>query len=142
MSKAIYIALPVTDLTASTRFYEVIGCSRNAQFSDDKSSTMNWSETITFQLQVKEYFATYAPHAVADATKSTQVLLTLTCDSREEVDSIVATAAASGGKTGFRDDTDLGWLYNRAFTDPNGHVFEAVWIDMSAMAGDPQPISA
>ena len=61
------------------------------------------------------------------------MLLALTRDSREEVDAITEAATAAGGKADVRAPVDMGWLYNRAFQDPDGHVFEAVWMDMNAV---------
>lgn len=135
MSKTIYINLPVTDLAAATRFYEAIGCERNEQFSDHQASSMVWSDAITFHLLVKDYFATFTPRKVADAHATSEVLLALSLDSREDVDAI-AEAAAAGGKADPRERMDMGWLYNRAFEDPDGHVFEAVWADMSAASAE------
>ncbi|MEW9613898.1 VOC family protein [Shinella sp. S4-D37] len=132
MTKTIYINLPVKDLAAATRFYEAIGCKRNEQFSDHQASSMVWSDTITFHLLVDDYFATFTPKTVADARATSEVLLALSRDSREDVDAIATTAAAAGGKADIRERVDMGWLYNRAFEDPDGHVFEAVWADMSA----------
>jgi predicted lactoylglutathione lyase len=129
---SIYVNLPVKDLAAATRFYEAIGCKKNEQFSDDKASSMVWSDAITFQLLTREYFATFAPRQVADAHGTCQVLLAVTRDSREDVDTINEAAAAAGGKADVRDRMDMGWLYNRAFEDVDGHVFEAVWMDPNA----------
>jgi len=136
MSKMIYINLPVTDLAAATRFYEAIGCEKNEQFSDHQASSMVWSDTITFQLLANDYFATFTPKKVADAHATSEVLLALIRGSREEVDAIVEAAAATGGKADIREPQDMGWLYNRAFEDPDGHVFEAIAADMAAAPAD------
>ncbi len=136
MSKMIYVNLPVKDLTAATHFYEAIGCQKNEQFSDHQASSMVWSEAITFHLLTSDYFATFTPKKIADAHATSEVLLALTCDSREDVDAMVDAAAATGGKADIRAPLDMGWLYNRAFEDPDGHVFEAVSADMSAAPTD------
>ena len=138
MSKMIFVNLPVKNLAAATHFYETIGCKKNEQFSDEKAASMVWSDTIIFQLLTREYFATFTPKQVADAHGTCQVLLALTRDTREDVDTISEAAAAAGGKADIRERMDMGWLYNRAFEDTDGHVFEAVWMDMKAaseMAG-------
>jgi predicted lactoylglutathione lyase len=136
MSKMIYINLPVTDLAAATRVYEAIGCEKNDQFSDHQASNMVWSETITFQLMANDYFATFTPKNIADAHATSEVLLALSRDSREEVDAIVAAAAATGGKADIREPQDMGWLYTRAIEDSDGHVFEAISADMAAAPVD------
>lgn len=134
MTKMIFINLPVSDIAASTRFYEAIGCTRNDQFSDHQAASMVWSDTITFQLLTREYFSSFISRPVADAKASCQVLLAISLDSRDAVDGIAGAAASSGGTADIRDPMDMGWMYNRAFQDPDGHVFEAVWMDMDAMS--------
>lgn len=133
MSKMIFVNLPVTDIAAATRVYEAIGCKQNPDFSDHQSSSMVWSETITFQLLSRDYFATFTSKPVADAHAGAQVLLALTLESRAAVDAMVKAAAAAGGNADPRPATDMGWLYNRAFEDADGHTFEAVFADMAAM---------
>jgi uncharacterized protein len=144
MSKMIFVNLPVADITASTRFYEAIGCRKNEQFSDDKVSSMIWSDLITFQLLKRDYFATFTPKPVADAHATCQVLLCLSRDSRADVDALADTAATAGGKADTRAPIDMDFLYNRAFEDPDGHVFELVWLNPeAAMPGNaPEPASA
>lgn len=136
MPRTIFVNLPVQDVAAATRFYEAIGCVQNPQFSDEQSSSMVWSDTITFQLLATDYFATFTPKAIADARAVSEVLLALTRDSRAEVDAIVEAAAGAGGRADVRAPSDMGWLYNRTFEDPDGHVFEAIWADMAAMPAD------
>jgi predicted lactoylglutathione lyase len=132
MSQMIFVNLPVQDLAVATRFYEAIGCRKNAQFSSDQASCMVWTDTITFQLLTRDYFATFISKPVANAHETCQVLLALTRDSRDAVDAIAEAAGSAGGQADVRAVMDMGWLYNRAFADPDGHVFEAVWMDMAA----------
>jgi hypothetical protein len=133
----IFVNLPVQDLAAATRFYEAIGCEKNEQFSDEKASSMVWSDTITFQLLTREYFATFSPKPVADAHATCQVLLALTCDSRDDVDAVTDAAGAAGGTTDVREVMEMGWMYNRAFADPDGHIFEVFAMDMNAASEMP-----
>ncbi|AZO76281.1 MULTISPECIES: lactoylglutathione lyase [unclassified Bosea (in: a-proteobacteria)] len=133
MSKMLFVNLPVADLAAATRVYEAIGCTQNAAFSDHQASSMVWSDTITFHLLARDYFATFTAKPVADAHAGAQVLLALTQESRAAVDAVVKAAADAGGKADPRPAIDLGWLYNRAFEDADGHTFEAVFADMAAM---------
>ncbi|WP_332700238.1 VOC family protein [Bosea sp. (in: a-proteobacteria)] len=136
MSKMIYINLPVKDLAAATRFYEAIGCEKNEQFSDHQSSSMVWSDTITFQLLAHDYFSSFTPKKIADAHATSEMLLALSRDGREQVDAIVEAAAATGGKADIRERQDMGWLYTRAFEDPDGHVFEAISMDAAAVPAE------
>jgi predicted lactoylglutathione lyase len=132
MPKMIFVNLPVRDLAAATRFYEAIGCRKNAQFSDDKASSMVWSDTITFQLLSREYFATFATRPIADARESIGMLIALSCESRAGVDAITQAAGAAGGKADIRERQDMGFMYLRTFEDPDGHVFEPMWMDVGA----------
>ncbi|HEX7047784.1 MAG TPA: VOC family protein [Gammaproteobacteria bacterium] len=135
MPKMIFINLPVKDIAVATRFYEAIGCTKNEQFSDEKASSMVWSDAIVFQLMTREYFATYATTPVADAQETTGVLFALSQDSREDVDAIVEAAAGAGGKADIREPQDMGFMYLRSFQDPDGHVFEPAWMNPEAMPG-------
>ena len=132
MPKMIFLNLPVKDLAAATRFYEAIGCEKNEQFSDARAAMMVWSDTITFQLLTHDYFATFTPKPIADAQKTSEVLIALSRDSREEVDVITEAAAAAGGKADIRERQDMGFMYVRTFEDPDGHVFEPMWMDVEA----------
>ncbi|WP_028034654.1 VOC family protein [Chelativorans sp. J32] len=136
MPKMIFVNLPVKDLDASIRFYEAIGCVKNEQFSGDDAASMVWSDTIVFQLLTHEYFATFTPRPIANAGEAIGMLIALSRDSREEVDAITEAAAAAGGRADIRAPQDMGFMYVRTFEDPDGHVFEPAWMDMSAAAPD------
>jgi len=137
MPKMIFVNLPVKDLAASTRFYEAIGCRKNEQFSGEKAASMVWSDVITFQLLTRDYFATFTSKQIPDARATCQVLLCLSCDRREDVDALVKTALNAGGRADARAPIDVGFLYNRAVEDPDGHVLELAWLNPQAlMPGD------
>lgn len=130
MSKMVFINLPVTDIAAASRFYQALGCKKNEQFSDSNSASMVWSETLTFQLLSREIFASFTTKPIPDLRGSCSALVALSCDSRDAVDALTAAAAAAGGKADVRERVDMGWLYNRAFEDVDGHLFEAIWMDL------------
>jgi predicted lactoylglutathione lyase len=132
MAKMIFVNLPVQDLAAATHFYTAIGCEKNEMFSDHQASSMVWADTITFQLLVRDYFQTFTSKKVADAEATCEVLLAVTCDSREEVDGTASAGAAAGGRADVRTVMDMGFMYNRAIADPDGHVLELVWMNMDA----------
>jgi predicted lactoylglutathione lyase len=102
MPKMIFVNLPVKDLAAAKRFYKAIGCEQNMQFSNEQAAMMVWSEAISFMLLTHDYFATFTSKRIADAQQTCEVLLALSRDSREEVDSITKAAAAAGGKADVR----------------------------------------
>jgi predicted lactoylglutathione lyase len=135
MPKMIFLNLPVKDLAAATRFYQAIGCVKNEQFSDEKASSMAWSDTITFQLLTHDYYKTFTSRPIANARETSGMLIALSRDSREEVDAITAAAARAGGKADIREPQDMGFMYLRSFEDPDGHVFEPAWMDMQAAPG-------
>lgn len=134
MAKMIFVNLPVKDLAASTRFYEAIGCVKNAQFSNESAASMVWSDAITFMLLTHDYYATFTSKPIADAHSASAMLIALSRDSREDVDAIVSAAAAAGGKGDVREPQDHGFMYGRTFEDPDGNTFEPVWMDMAAFA--------
>ncbi|MET0743260.1 MAG: VOC family protein [Microvirga sp.] len=132
MPKMIFLNLPVKDLAAATRFYEAIGCTKNGQFSDGNASSMVWSDSITFQLLTHEFYATFTSRPIADAHRDSAMLIALARDSRDEVDAMVEAAAAAGGTPDIRERQDMGFMYLRTFEDPDGHVFEPMWMDVQA----------
>lgn len=137
MTKMIFVSLPVRDLAAATRFYTAIGCERNPQFSDENTSCMNWSDTISFMLLTHDYYATFTSKPIADAHAASAALIGLTLDSREAVDAIIATASAQGGKIDLRPANDMGFMYQRTFEDPDGNAFEPLWLDPDATFDTP-----
>ena len=133
MSKMLFVNLPVTDLARSTAFYAALGLNKNPQFSDEASACMVLSETIFVMLLTHAKWATFTSRPIPPATAS-EVMLALTCESRAEVDALAAAAAAHGGTADIDPAQDLGFLFNRHLADPDGHVWEAVWMDMSGGA--------
>ena len=134
MTKMIFVNLPVTDLGRAKSFYEGLGFTNNAQFSDDNSACMVWSETINVMLLTHSKWRGFTSRPIPPANSS-EVMLAISCDSREAVDQMNDAAAAHGGEADVNPKQDLGFLYNRNLADPDGHVWEAIWMDMSAMSG-------
>lgn len=132
MTKMIFVNLPVADLARATAFYEAIGCEKNPQFSAGHASMMVWSDTISFMLLTHEFFQGFTPKAIADAHRTSEVLIALSRNSRADVDAIVEAAIAAGGKGDIRPVQDMPFMYGRSFEDPDGHVFEPMWMDVEA----------
>ena len=135
MPKMIFVNLPVKNLAASISFYQAIGCEKNEQFSNEEAAMMVWSDTISFMLLTHGFFSGFTPKPIADAKDTSEVLICLSRDSRADVDAITDAAAAAGGKADIRDRQDMGFMYSRAFEDPDGHVFEPMWMDLQAAFG-------
>ena len=124
MARQIFVNLPVRELERSKAFFGRLGFSFNPQFSDEKAACLVIEENSIYAMLLTEpYFKTFITKAVCDATKSTEVLVCLSCESKEEVDALVAKAAASGGKAA-REPKDHGFMYEHAFEDPDGHIWE------------------
>ena len=120
MSKQIYLNLPVSDLHKSMAFFEALGFSNNPQFSGDNGACIVISDTIFVMLATQDRFRDFTPKAICDTSKAVEVLINLRCESREEVDGLVAKALAAGGST-YDKPEDLGFMYSHSFIDPDGH---------------------
>lgn len=134
MPTMIFVNLPVKDIDAAKAFWGELGYSFNPRFSDEKTGCLVISDTIFAMLMTEDRFKDFATKEVADATKSTEVMLALSAESREKVDEVVGAALAAGG-TEPRPAQDLGFMYGRAFEDLEGHVWEYVWMDPAAAQG-------
>lgn len=130
----IFVNLPVEDIDASRKFYTALGYSINEQFSDESTASVVISDTIIAMLLTKEKYAQFTKKEIADARKSSEVLLALSAESREKVDELVEKALAAGG-TVVGDTQDLGFMYGRSFDDLDGHTWEVVWMDPAAIEG-------
>ena len=133
MSKMIFVNLPVTDLSRSKAFYEALGFTNNAQFSDENSACMVWSETINAMLLTHAKWRGFTSRPIPSASSS-EVMLAVSCGSREAVDRMNDAAATHGGTADINPKQDLGFMYNRNLADPDGHVWEAMWMDPSTMS--------
>ena len=132
MTKMIFVNLPVADLKRAKTFYEALGFTNNPAFSDDTAACMVWSEAIHVMLLTHPKWRTFTRRPIPPSDSS-EVLLAISLDSREAVDRMNEAAASHGGKADINPKQDLGFMYNRNLADPDGHVWEAMWMDMSAM---------
>ena len=142
MTKMIFVNLPVADVPRATAYYEALGFTKNPMFSSEQASSMQWSDAIVVMLLDRAFFATFTTKRIADARSETSTLLSLSCDSRAEVDTITDAAITAGGHD-LHDPEDLGFMYSRAFEDLDGHGWGTVYVDMAAAAqGMPPPTNA
>ncbi len=118
--KQIFINLPVADLPKSMAFFKALGFSNNPQFSDDTAACIVISDAISVMLGTHAKFREFTPKAVCDTSKAVEVLLSLSCESREQVDDLVAKAVAAGGST-YDQPEDFGFMYTHSFVDLDGH---------------------
>ena len=129
MATNIFVNLPVADLPASKAFFEKLGFSFNAQFTDETAAAMVIDENIFAMLLTHEKFAQFNPgKSIADATKTSEVLIAISRDSREGVAELFDKAIAAGGKE-VRPGDDYGFMTSKAFSDLDGHIWEVMWMD-------------
>ena len=133
MSKMIFVNLPVRDLIKARKFYEAIGTVNNPQFSDENSACMVFSESINVMLMTHAKWATFTKKPIADANKASEVMLAISCDSRDAVNAMAEAAGKTGGVTDSNPPKDYGFMLNRNIEDPDGHVWEAMWMDPKGM---------
>jgi hypothetical protein len=136
MARKIFVNLPIRDMNRSQAFFKALGFSFNPQFTNEQGACMVISEDIYAMLLVESFFQTFTQKPVADARKGTEVLVCLSCDSREEVDELVRKAIAAGGAAPNKVQ-DHGFMYAHGFEDLDGHLWELVWMDPSAAPPNP-----
>jgi len=130
MAKQIFVNLPIRNMERTQAFFKSLGFSFNPQFTNEQGACMVVSDNIFVMLLVEPFFKGFTNKSVADATKSTEVLLALSCDSREEVEAMVKKAVAAGATTPMPPQ-DHGFMYQHGFTDLDGHMWEVFHMDMA-----------
>jgi uncharacterized protein len=135
MARMIFVNLPVADLSGATRFYQALGFTNEPRFTDDTAACMVWSDAIFVMLLTHEKWRTFTDRPIPPKDSS-EVMLAITCDNREEVDRITDSAGANGGTTDVNPAQDHGFMFSRTFADPDGHVWEAFWMDPAVANGD------
>ena len=132
MSRKIFVNLPIKNMEKSQAFFKSLGFSFNPQFTNDQGACMVVSEDHNYvMLLVEPFFSTFTKKSIADASRATEVIVCLSCDSRAEVDEMVRKAIAAGGKTS-NAPQEHGFMYGHGFEDLDGHIWELVWMDPNA----------
>ena len=139
MATKIFVNLPVQDLSRSVKFFTELGFSFNPRFTDETATCMIVAENIFVMLLTHDKFKNFTPKAICDATKSTEVLVCLSCESRENVDEMVRKAVSAGG-TIYNEPQDHGFMYGHGFQDLDDHIWELIY--MEPMATDQSEDSA
>lgn len=144
MPQMIFVNLPVADLDKSKAFYEAVGAANNPAFTDETAACMVVEEgSIHVMLLTHEKWATFTSKTIPDAHTTAQVLICVSADSRDAVDGQVDKAVKAGGKADPTPTQDYGFMYGRSFEDPDGHIWEVMWMDPTAIpAGEPAEASA
>lgn len=131
MVTKIFVNLPVKDLNKSIAFFTKLGFTFNPQFTDETATCMVVGENIFVMLLIEKRFKEFTKKEIADATKTTEMLICLDCQSRDEVSDMVNKAVAAGG-TIYAEPNDHGWMYQHSFADLDGHQWELAYMNISA----------
>ena len=129
----VFVNFPVADLSKSIAFYKAIGFAQNTQFSDTTAACMVLSDTFAVMLLTHQKWLGFTKKVIPDAKKSAQVMIAITRDNKAAVDSMVQNGAAAGGKSDPNPPADHGFMYQRSLEDPDGHILEPFWMDVSAI---------
>jgi predicted lactoylglutathione lyase len=133
MPKMIFVNLPITDIDRSISFYEAVGGRKEPKFSNDRAAMIVLSDTISVMLLTHDFYSTFTRKPIADAHRTSQVLLALSADSVADVDATIDKASSAGGKADPGPKQEMGDLmYGRSFEDPDGHHWEIMWMDPQA----------
>jgi uncharacterized protein len=132
MAKQIFVNLPINNLKASMAFYSALGFKNNPQFTNDDAACMVYSDTIYVMLHSHPSWRRFTQRPIPPSSSS-EVMLALSVDSTQEVDTMNDIATANGGTADINPKQDLGFMYSRAFTDPDGHIWEPFWMDAKAI---------
>ena len=128
MGTKIFVNLPVKDLDKSKKFFSKLGFAFNAQFTNENAACMVISEENYAMLLVESFFKTFTKKEIVNAKKSTEVLVALSSESKEDVDKLLRNALAAGAKEA-NEPQDHGFMYGRSFEDLDGHIWEIFWMD-------------
>ena len=135
MTRMIFVNLPVSELARAVRFYEAIGFANEPRFTDATAAAMRWSDTIFVMLLTHEKWRTFTDRPIPD-NGSSEVALCLSCEDRDEVNRLSDAAGAAGGTADVNPVQDHGFMLSRSFTDPDGHVWEPMWMDPAVASGE------
>ncbi|MHB0954110.1 MAG: VOC family protein [Allorhizobium sp.] len=138
MTQMIFVNLPVRDLQASGAFYRALGGTVNPRFSDEQATCLLFSDAIGVMLLTHERYRQFTSRPIGDARAQSQALLALSVETRDSVDAVIATTAAAGGTADPNPRQDLGFMYSRSVEDPDGNVWEIMWMDAAVAQGDQQ----
>lgn len=135
MTKMIFVNLPVADLDKAKAFYTALGFVNEPKFTDETAACMVWSDAIFVMLLTHAKWRTFTTRPIPDSGSS-EVSLALSCESKAEVDRMIDAGAAAGGKADVNPPEDHGFMYQRTLTDPDGHIWEPMWMDPAVASGE------
>ena len=135
-ARLLFSNLAVKDLDRSVAFFTGLGFTFDERFTDDTATAMVVNEQAVVMLLTEAKFKEFTRKELADSTKQTEAIMAVSAVSKEDVDSFADKALASGGSPA-NEPMDMGFMYGRSFQDPDGHIWEIVWMDPSALEQPP-----
>jgi len=141
MTRMIFVNLPVVDLERSKAFYEALGFTNEPRFTDETAACMRLSETINVMLLTHAKWAEFTSRPIP-STDSSEVMLALSCESRDEVNRLVDSAGRNGGIPDVNPVQDHGFMFGRSYSDLDGHIWEVMWMDPAVASGEAEVPSA
>jgi predicted lactoylglutathione lyase len=132
MAKVIFVNLPTADVARSRAFLEALGATNEHKFTDDTAACMKFSDTIFVMIRTHAKFSQFTPRPIADARAGSEVLICLSADSRQQVDPFIERGVSAGGTADPSPKQDYGVMYGRSVADPDGHIWEMMWMDAAA----------
>ncbi|MBA3705125.1 MAG: VOC family protein [Bacteroidetes bacterium] len=132
MATQIFVNLPVKNLSKTIEFFTKLDFAFNPEFTDEKAACLIIDENIFVMLLTEDFFKKFTQKEISDATKSTEVILTLSAESREKVDEMISKVLKAGGRSP-KPPQDHGWMFGRGFQDLDGHLWEVMYMDMNAL---------
>ncbi|MBA2267709.1 MAG: VOC family protein [Thermoproteota archaeon] len=132
MTTKIFVNLPVKDLDRAVEFFTKLGFKFNPQFTDKNATCMIISEDIFVMLLVEEFFKTFTKKEICNTSKNIEAIIALSAESKEKVDEMINKAIEAGGAEP-RKPQDHGWMYDRAFEDIDGHLWEIIYMNESEL---------
>jgi predicted lactoylglutathione lyase len=142
MTKMIFVNLPVADLGRSRAFLEGLGAVNEKNLTYETAACMKFSDSIFVMILTHAKFSQFTPRPIADARAGSEVLICLSADSREQVDSFIERGVAAGGTADPSPKQDYGVMYGRSVADPDGHIWEIMWMDAGAAEAGASAIDA
>ena len=141
MSRMIFVNFPVSDLPKAMKFYEAIGFTNNPQFTDDTAAAMVLTDVIHVMLVTHDRWQGFTTRPLP-AAGSSEVMVCISYDGRDEINQMLDTVAANGGTADINPVHDHGFMFSRSFADPDGHVWEAMWMDPAVASGETEQSAA
>ncbi len=132
MNRQMYLNLPVKDLNRSVEFFTKMGFEFDQNFTDENATCMIVGDGAVVMLLAEDFFRTFIPTPIVDAASHTEAIVGVSASSRAEVDELADTALANGAGPA-RDAQDYDFMYGRSFADPDGHLWEVIWMDAEAV---------